>query len=346
MVCPNCGAVNADNNTFCEQCGAGLAQAQPTAAYAPNPAVDAVKRLGASKLFLIAAILLSVMLLFNCINAIVDSDNAFVQITTAVDQFGGDGAFGALDGQRSSVPGVVIGMLPNILFVVGVWMTYAAAANTSTSGMKTTGLTMIKVMTIISLVLICLVTVLFEVVFALLGGTLAGLLQSELSDPDAAMIANMAITVMQIFLIPIMALFIVYLALMISTINKVKKTVTTGVAYYKASGFVAVMNFLTALILLLSAFAGTPLQAIVLLCNAAAEVLFGILIFQYRSALRPIAEMQMMPPAAPYAPVAPYAQATPYAQAAPTASVAPTAPVAPSAPAAELTAAPTQDTQE
>ncbi len=323
MVCPNCGAVNADNNTFCEQCGAGLAQAQqPTAAYAPNPAVEAVKRLGASKLFLVAAILLSVTLLFNCINAIAGGDDAFAQITTAADQLGVGDAFGALD-QQPSVLGTLLGMLPSILIAVGVWMTYVAAANTTTSSMKTFGLTMIKVIMIISLVAICVLTVIAEIFLAIAAGAI-----SQLGDSDAMTVGGAILTIVQVALIPAIALVIVYIALMLSTINKVKKTVTTGFAYYKASGFVAVMNFLSALGALSGAFGGSAFQAIASLCSAAALVLFGILIFQYRSTLRPIAEMQMMPPAAPYAPVAP------------------TAPVAPSAPAAEPTAAPTQDTQE
>lgn len=298
MVCSNCGAVNPENAAFCQRCGASFAQVSPTeVAFSQHPVVDAAKRIGASKLFLVAAILLSVTLLLTGINTLFVDHDTLGELTSLAGELGVGENLGALDPEEvkgSSAVGALIGMLPSILLTAGVWMTYAAASDRTTSGMKTSGLTMIKVIMIVELVLLCVGTVVIEVLLSVAAGALF-----ELGDTPSSAILGALIGMLQIAWVPILALMIVYIALMISTINKVKKTVTTGVAYYKASGFVAVVNFIMAAPVVAVAFFGGALQCISSLCSAATLVLFGILIFRYRSTLRPFAEMQTMPPVSP-----------------------------------------------
>lgn len=309
MFCPKCGTQNNDNSTFCQNCGAVLkqeasaintvpAQPQPDAqAYnrasqkplrSPYPAINILKNLGTSPVFLFAVIAFTVSLIFS-VFALFQTASS---VTDLVYQFSYqfDISFDYsqyLDNIESlSYASIIIGMIPKIVAVVGLWLIFAAAAEKQSGGrMATVGLTIMKVLQIISLVLISIFAALFLAVIAYIIVQLSAA-SRYIYDYRYSLIIVITTTV---FVCAIFALYIVYIAKVITTINTAKKVAVTGIANNKVSIFVAVFNFITAglsLLALVNAYSFYNIIAV--LGEIASLIFFGVVIFNYKSAMTPL----------------------------------------------------------
>ncbi len=349
MFCPNCGAQNENEATFCKNCGAKLAasqgepQAQPAEAFTPNaaqpqpansytnyapyqapvpenPVIGTVKRVAASPVFLTAVILFTVSLVMEIISSFAPS-NALVSFLY---DFARENGFGYEMRQflneydfllEQDVAGILFSSAPTIVMAVGLWLIYAAAKKPNASGMSSAGLTVAKVMTIISLVLISIVTALFAIAFL---GVSVGLNYAD-GIPDFAF----GIVYGIMFVVAVaFVLYIVYLAKIIQSLNTVKNTVNSGIASDKVSGFVGVMCYIVGVITALNSISGLLFSVptfLSSLCSGVATVLFGVVLFRYRNAMRAFARpanfygMNYSQPYTPGNPAAP--QANPAMQA-------------------------------
>lgn len=292
MFCKQCGTENAEGSAFCKNCGINLSQpapvyAAPTKVAKPplssHPVLNAVKSMASSPLFLVAIIAYSVQIL----GTIMGSTKIGVQVEMLLydilGRFGGALPYEIYEfvdgisriGDIPYILGTLIGLIPAILICVGLWITYSSARNRMSNGMKTSGLTMIKVITIIQLVYSCILLALVELLLFL----------AVIIVAAEAYAPGVAIAILVFAVIVFAAAFvleIIYLAKVIKSLNAAKRTITTGVPSGSASTFVAVWAFISAASLLFSLLANFLTSA----AQMTSLICFGILIFKYNEKMR------------------------------------------------------------
>ena len=158
-TCIKCGTQNSDGVIFCGACGVNLTYQQyqaPAASFsqsmAANPAVKLLRQFGSSRLFFCAALLYTAVVLILLISVFIpaqvfDFENTFADIWNE-DFYDIYEAYNAdpFAGFRSlSIFGNLISAVFPILVCIGMWVQYAAFKNTSGGIVKTTGLSLIRV---------------------------------------------------------------------------------------------------------------------------------------------------------------------------------------------------------
>ena len=319
MICPKCGQTSPDDAVFCGACGNRLQgqipqQPAPKAvpvqpvSYAPQqpityvpqaaytqtyvmptlavdtPAVRAIKQIGASPLFLCAAILFSISLLFTLI-----SNLSFSIYSPVFQELFYEFSHSDLTVFSTFFKiGAVFGMIPGILYAVAYWLCYGACVN-PTAGIKTGGLTMLKVLTIISLVSLCATAALMAVVMLIVIIAAGASIDAYGVYSDEAAIAIPVLLILTVFMLAVFAFAIFYIVMVLKTIKTVTQTAKSGVASDKISRFVMVMCFISAgssLISGLSSIAFSGVWAVFSsLCMGTCYLLFGIFMMRYRSAM-------------------------------------------------------------
>lgn len=315
MFCPNCGTQNEDRYAFCKQCGSKLTSvpATPAPAPAPSPAPfagqshaagqphpvwNAVKEIASSPLFLTAIIAFSLSLLLQAVQMF-RFPGDFLSRVGEIARFAeidydeiaplmsfSQGAFSAF---------AVIALIPSVLVAVGLWMTYVSAQDRENPGMKTAGLTMIKVIHVIQLVFISITLAFTGILFLFLDLLIAGRLgfSSDISDILPYGFLSLSVfflVIVEVICFTVLILVLLYYAKIIRSINTVKRTLQSGVPSDKVSGFVAVIAYILAGFQALSALSSLAMGNLfgtgVALSSATSMICFGILIYRYKNAMR------------------------------------------------------------
>lgn len=298
MFCPQCGQPYAEGMRFCEHCGATLpTPATPAGAPqpgmpgqpSPTPVMDLLRRLATSPLYLTGAIAYTCLILFNVLSAMSGStlekltdqylsllfryDMSMGELGEALDQLNR-----VMPLMRSATLGTaLVGQIPAILIAVGLWMLFASAKNSSGEPLKATGLTIIKVITIINLVVVSLAALLLLVVLFLLMAALA-------SYEDAVVPAFVAVIVLVAAIFALAILFYVKLA---TTIHTIQTSIRTGSASDRVSVYVAVISILGGAGSLLGILGAGGLSGMLaMLAAAVASFCYGIFLFRYRKEMR------------------------------------------------------------
>lgn len=277
-----------------------------------DPVRRTIRSLASSPLFLVAAIAFSVSLVLTLIGNVQLSGTAFRQAWAFLQNYGADvpeipaGIETAMSTSR--ITSAISGMIPSIVIGVGLWMTYAAAKRKNDK-LLGSGLTVLRVMSIIELVLLCvgagIVLLVLMIIAAVFGFSAAD------AGNETATIVLMVVAIAFAVLAAVFVLFIVFYVKVRKTIDTVRESLRSGVASDKVSTFVAVILFVSAAAQVLSFFtllgaqlllsqaevlAGGRLQpvgmlAAALLClvSAATDTIFGVLILKYRNAMRQLA---------------------------------------------------------
>ena|GEM_PF-112240 len=273
MTCPNCGRTLPDGM----QCSCMSA-----AQYSSNPAVNVLKREGASVRFLVLAILLSVSAVLSIFASSTTSNYFWDELyyNTYMDW----DVYNAL----SSVMNNVFAAIPTILMAVGLWMFYASCRNVSHGGVSTSGLTIIKVLMIIAMVLLC-----FVGFIVLIAGFVMALNPSFFYDYGSYYNSyynfGTGIIIFAVFIIAaVLALMIVYLTRIIKIINRVKRVAKTGMPNNEISMFAVVIFYIMAGFNVISAFSSlgdmyiSPLGILSYLAGAATFVVGAIVLMRYK----------------------------------------------------------------
>lgn len=274
-----------------------------------HPVLNAVKNLGASPLFMVAVIGFTVMVLFHLLGAFVNNNSLYALLLPYESQLNELGLspymlrYYLSSFQSTFTVWKIIGLIPSILMLVGMWMTFVSARECRTGGMKTTGLTMIKVISVLALIGLCAVTV----VLAVAALILLIALSNEGGVPTTVL---GAVIVVAIIAVAILVLYIVYYAKIVSTINAMKTTIATGCASDKISGYVGVIAIISGVGSALSIFnSANVLDLLATIGSATASIAFGIFLFRYRTTMRGFLNAYAQPtPAAVPTPAATYAQ--------------------------------------
>ena len=306
MFCPQCGQPYAEGMRFCEHCGATLpppaapggvapqagmpGQPLPAQRSGPVSVLELLRRLATSPLYLTGAIAYTCFILFNLVSATSGStlERLMDQYLSLLFRYGnmGMGELGeALDQLNSVMPlmrgatlgTALVGQIPAILIAVGLWMLFASAKNRTGEPLKATGLTIIKVITIINLVVVSLAALLVVVVLFLLMAALA-------SYEDAIVPAFLAVIVLVAAIFALAILFYVKLA---TTIHTMQTSIRTGNASDRVSVYVAVLSILGSVGSLLGILGAGGLSGMLaMLAAAVASFCYGIFLFRYRKEMR------------------------------------------------------------
>ncbi len=283
MFCKNCGSQNQDNDLFCHQCGMKLTQNNINNMHiVQNEQIangDILQQeictyisLCKSPLSFIAVIIFSAALLLNIIGLLLllgDINNAFNVLDSLPGNFISFSNYFS-DYITRIVIGALIARIPNMLVITGLWLNFVYVMKTAGSYVKTTGLTIIKTSLIIKLICACIICAFIGLILLVASGY----------DDNVVMIILAAII--------IMAGNIFYYIKLIKTINSMKIVASAGKSSYGVSVYAAVITFIIGFFTLLYVF--VPFINIAFrisyLCNSAAYVMFGILIFIYRSKIK------------------------------------------------------------
>ena len=281
MICPKCGRNNPDGMAC--PCGAPLLSS--------NPAVNLLKSLGSSPLFLAAAILATAApVLF--ILALVTSGGQYVsglisfRYTINGQEFvypsaGND--FGAV------VLGSLLFALPVLLAALGMWLFYGSSRNRHTGNVSTAGLTICKVIAIAAVVLCIVAAALYAILLLLLmifsNAFSEWIYYNSGEYVPAGLFVGLALVAL-VFFVGLMLLPIFFYFGVIKALNRMKRTARTGEPNDKVSYYVMVFLFILAvfgaiggLVGLFSNFWGGAAS----LCYAAFYVLCALLLNKYRN---------------------------------------------------------------
>ncbi len=301
MICPRCGKPAEEGMNHCPYCGAPLQQDSQqastpryTAAPTPGPAlagnsaeppvIQLMRRMARSPYFLVPAIGFTCMVAFNLAAGLFNASPAVLESYLApLYAYSNDAQMASIADTLSvvltaSAGGALLGQIPAILVAVSIWMMYATAVNESGKPLQTAGLTIIRVLQIISLVLVCLTALLIVVIFGLV---FVGL--GQFDDAGAAM-AVMAVVLVLIAVI--FALDIVYYVKLVGLLNNLRQTIWTGTPQGKISSYVAVLSILGGVVSLGTFLTGNVFSGLAGVASAVSGIGFGIFLFQYRDQLR------------------------------------------------------------
>ncbi len=306
MICPNCGREIPDGTI----CPCTLEAPPPLS---DNPAVNAMKTVGSSGLFLALAILFSASALLAVFSSAGINDSLsnilYYAYSMGVDM---NSINYMMDMMHSTtIVNAVISSIPAILTAVAAWIHYGTCRNIQSGNISTAGLTIYKVLAYINLIGLCLATffvvAIAVIVIIMVAGSsfpvdsLFGASAYAASGQEVRLSLILIFGIFAAFFAFFMALAIAYQASIIRTINRAKIIAATGLADARVSGYLIGMNYVLAVISVifaLTSLALAPLSAIASLVAAADRILAAVLLSRYRKAM----ELVIFPPVAPPVP--------------------------------------------
>lgn len=278
--CFRCKNRIANDATFCPVCGVDFTRlSEPNSLVIPT-----LKKMATSPLYLACAIAYTCQIVFSICSLIWDrasvismlqkyllSGSASLEMSMAIS---------SLSQEFSGINiASFLGYIPTVLMSVGIWMLFLSAKNATDDALNPSGLTFVKVSTIIHIVCLILATLFVEFIFFMLAWAF-----NEVADG----LVSVVITVMIVFAV-FMAFPIFMYIKVVTTVNTMKRTIQTQVPSYKVSVFVAVMSIVSGVgyvILLLNSISLFSVLSSVSM--AVACIGFGVFLFRYRK------EMQML----------------------------------------------------
>lgn len=306
--CSKCGGHINEGISFCPHCGTKLAVTyqesihhqpyEPSPYTQPSlpPAVEALRKLGASPLFLAAIILYALSALFSFFSSVSDSSGIMGFIYRIASMLDAEYAIYSYMDEIYSIASVgsiissLIGMIPAILVWIGLLLVYKACRNPKGNTISLVGFNVLKVLKILGFVFSCIGFFLVE--FILLIALIASASTFSGSETEGILLAAMAIILVAA------VISIIYYIKLLKSLDSAKYTILTGTPDCRASRFVGVMCFigaalsvagilgqiiaLTAGVSALNLFFGM-ISAIL---SATEATIFGILIFRYRSKMK------------------------------------------------------------
>ena len=280
-----------------------------------TPVHKAIKALAGSPLFLVGAILTSLTLVLSVIQAFIPVD--YIHLISNFLQFLPMELRSSIDfeeiyaelyaAQSAGTVSTLISMIPTLIVsglgVAALWITFASGRDTKSPLLKTSGLTILKVLQIIGLVGLGLMA-LMVVIGLVIAGVVFAMISSEVSSYERVMfnaVMWICISVLVIALI-VLAVMIVYSIKVIGSLNAAKKAIDTGKAVKKASMFVAIVSFIGAAIGIFNLYGDFVLTGwfslLTGICSVGTQIVFGICIIQFNKKIGALIEPAM--PVQPY----------------------------------------------
>ncbi len=238
-----------------------------------SPAQKAIKKTASSPAFLIATIAYTLAIFLTSWLQITDIQmfNAFFGYISISELHQFETVFYVVSLIASSVPTAIV--------IIGLWKIFASGVSKSNAPLNPSGLVMIRVIATIDKIVGIITIIVVEFALLPLLRTLSG---------DSDFIFYIALGFMSAFLI----LFVVYLFKIVTTIEVVITSVSSGIPFSSdVSGFVAVMNFIMSAIIIifgLSIYNYSPIFLLSIFLLAISLICFGITIFMYKGKMNRI----------------------------------------------------------
>ncbi len=312
MYCSNCGIENPNDNKICQNCGAELGslktETEPsqnsdanlneeTFTQTETPLLSLVRKTITSKLFLVAIILLSVSIAATCLSNLMAPLKADAMISVlessgffeGIDELGGffsseeirsflesEDGFGGFEAAAS---GGLMSLAAPILTAVGFWMLYSSAKKGG-QGISSGGVTMIKVIETISLVMAEIAAVALIVACFLIPSFSTG-------DPTTDAALYIAAIILCSILFIAFAVVTVYYIFVLKALKSCQKLLKGEVAT-KGLGFVMVCCFIFGIFGISGAtvFVLFPLTLVSEVSRSVAYILFGIILSNFKKEIR------------------------------------------------------------
>lgn len=262
------------------------------------PAVEALRKLGSSPLFLAAIIIYALSALFSFFSSVSDSSGIMGYIYRIAAMLDAEYIMYSYMDEIYSVASVgsiissLIGMLPAILVWIGLLLVYRACKNPKGNTISLIGFNVLKVLEILGLVFSCIGFFLME--FMLLIALIASASTFAGSDTAGILIAVMAIVLVAA------VISIIYYIKLLKSLDSAKRTILTGTPDCRASRFVGIICFIGAALSvagilgqIISLTAGVSVTNLFFgivsaILSAAEATIFGILIFSYRRKMKSV----------------------------------------------------------
>lgn len=258
-----------------------------------NGILNVVRTMATSVLFLVGTIGYSAYVLFELLGSFTGGSEIMNMFNNIMAQ---SGAYSSMDYQSlqmlsgifgsTSVISTLFSLIPAMVLVAGIWMVFAAAKQNKLPGIAATGMTMIRVIVIIELVLSCIAVFAVAAIgfLVVLGmGSLAGYYGE----------GTPVVVIMVLILIVILAVCainIIYYVKLGGTVKRMKETMITGRPDTKVSLFVEILCYLGGAGSAISALMSlVGLDIFGFLSNAGmgtASICFGMLLRQYRNKMQ------------------------------------------------------------
>lgn len=268
-----------------------------------TPAIAVLRKNASSTLTLVLAILLSATAVLSLIGGIL----SVIKSSSVVD-------YGMYDyyvtGNATAVGAVIgtcISMIPLLLLVIGVWLYYCDSKRPVNAFVNPRGLTFIKAVAIIGIVLLSVVSGLLliaAVIFAFVGNAFFEQLLYEFSyyypqysyfnmyGVSAGTLVAMLIVGLLIILAIIVLMMFVYI-MMLKSVNSIKMSSVTGEPATKISMFLIVMLFISGGAEVITSFgAGSVILVFGALAGAATTVVGAVALIKLRREMLDLAFMR------------------------------------------------------
>ena len=305
MFCSRCGFKNPDNGNFCQHCGAPISmptrttpkheqtlysqsketfrtnQTQNQTGSQRQTASIITKKTAASPLFLTAIIAYTIAAFFSFIGATNSVSSVAKIIYSVCDTLNipTHQINDLIDIVTIVFPVffVILTLIPITLTAVGLWITYCSAVRKNHARLDTSGLTIIKVITVIRLVFIAIFTALLVIEFALLFS-----IAIMENSPEATMAAFLLLLIF-VLTGAVLTLTIIFNAKIISSINAAKNAAIADSTSKKVSSFVAVFSFIIAGLSLFSIATFNIIQMSYAIFSIISNICFGAVLLVYKS---------------------------------------------------------------
>ncbi len=286
--CPKCQADVFDEADTCPYCGEKL---RYFGSYSSNelsgndasiPVFETVKKFFTSPVALVAVITYTLYIILNIIALVVGENSSTIQDMMSEVGTSQNADYSALDGALGIFSAAAL--IPVVFMAIGMWMTYMSAKNSlQGESVSKNGFTMIKAGLIINFVQACVAFAFVELIFALVAAMAPDIINIAETDVPIEAVQITAVVIVAVIAAGFV-FYTVYFACSLKTIKTITTTLSTGVASYKVSAFVAVILIMEGVIALLTLASGGGIWTLLAsLCSAVSSILFGALLFSYRS---------------------------------------------------------------
>ena len=302
MICPNCGREIPD--------GATCPCTYETLTLSSNPAVNVIKSVGSSKLFLAMTILRTLSLVLAFVSVLILFATGGRAFPVFQGKFSGFAQFdpSILESTVRVWNALIIVYLVIIavvfaLTLVPYWLHYVACRSRKTGNVSTVGLTFWKVFTWIAMVylgLICGLFLLYILLFLMLGGTAVVMaLTSSMDVPkDVLAIFVGLLAFMVVFLGLTLGLTFASMITRLRVIDRAKAIANTGVPNGRVSRFLIVMTWILGVYSIAGSLAGlvlVPLFGIAALGYGVSTVLSALCLSRYKKEMTAVMYPPVMP---------------------------------------------------
>lgn len=258
-----------------------------------------IKQMLTTPLFLTGAISYSVYALFSMIGGIAGggvNSSLLQSILNQSEMYDTDFAYmqAYMSGYRIGWTFIIlIFSIPVLCITAGMWMTYVSARNKNQAGMNVTGLTMIRVVVLIQLVIVCLQTVLV-VGLCLIAMVGANSISGYYRDIRTTLSALLA--VVMVFMIGYAVVVVLYYLKLGKMINKMKEMLLTGRADNYVSKYVEIFCYINGGVAIISGVLSlVGLSIYGFLSNAGlatANICFALYLSKYRKMMETMSGSQ------------------------------------------------------